>query len=231
MPDAARSGLYRGRAFERMLTFTDGVVAVAVTILALPIIDIAEPSATESMWQVLGNNIGSIAALVFTFGVVTVMWLAHNRIVNVADAFDGGLLWLNIVWLVGIILLPWPSRLLGDTLNPGDYAGQNLRDNADIALFYWLLLALISFVGTIMNWHILRHRDLWGPDGPQRVAELNSGPAKYRGLSMSVACLAIGVVWFLNPNLGQWLPVLLLVPLSLILRPRRRAKTASDSGR
>lgn len=212
--------IHRGRAFDRLVSYSDAVVAVAVTVLVLPLVDIAGPTKDQPLGAVLIANAGSIFGLIFTFFVVTQMWVVHNRIINVADAYDARLLWLNTVWLVLIVLLPWPSRLIGDTLNPGDYAGQDARAGSEVALFYWVTLSAISFTGWLLSRHIGRSPDLWAPDAIAEARVVGQRRNSIRGLAFAVSTLVIGIVWYVAPDVGQWLP-LALIPLSIFLRPER----------
>ena len=90
-----------GRSLDRLLNFADAVVAVAITLLALTLVDIEGPRDGQSMLDVLQANLGQIQAFVITFFVVGLMWNVRNRIVNHLAAYDSATFWLILLWLLG----------------------------------------------------------------------------------------------------------------------------------
>jgi uncharacterized membrane protein len=107
--------LHSGRAFDRLINFSDAVVAVAVTVLVLPIADITLSRGGDSVWEVLSNHAGEIITFFFTFYVVSIMWLTHNRFMNQLRGYDGVIFWLNTAWLSIIAFLPVTSALYSDS--------------------------------------------------------------------------------------------------------------------
>jgi uncharacterized membrane protein len=111
--------LRTGTSVERLLFFSDAVVAVAITVLALPLFSIPGPTAGETVLDVLQANSGRIITFVSTFFVMAIMWSIHNRVMNSLVAYDGVVFWLNMAWLIGFVFLPWPSTMFGS----GDHWG------------------------------------------------------------------------------------------------------------
>jgi uncharacterized membrane protein len=198
------------RAVERLINFSDAVVAVAVTLLALPLVDI-RPAAGESVGQAIGENIGSIIAFLFTFLVVALMWSAHNRILNGIRDFDGALFWLNTIWLALVVLLPWVSAMFGESQMVGNGA-----EWPGVGTLYWGTLGLISLVGWFMSWHLSRHPELLDDE---EAATRTLGSAR-RGLIFGAYFILIGLVSVIAPDVASWLP-LGIIPLSIWLRPAR----------
>ncbi len=106
---ALEKQIYSGRAFDRLLNFSDAVVAVAITVLVLPITSLAVTASEQTVWEVLGDHSGQIISFAFTFAVVGVMWWTHNRIFNQLRGFDTAILWLNLAWRLSIAFLPVSS--------------------------------------------------------------------------------------------------------------------------
>ena len=102
----AKAGISTGRAFDRLINMSDAIVAVAMTVNVLSIVGIRRTSNSESVWDVLSANGGQIGSFAFTFLIVGVMWLAHNRILNHMRGYDATIFWLNLVWLLLIAMLP-----------------------------------------------------------------------------------------------------------------------------
>ena len=201
------------RSVERLVSFTDGVVAVAITLLALPLVDLL-PESGQSAWDVVSGNSGPIIAFVFTFAVVAIMWSAHNRVLNGIVDYDATLFWLNLGWLAGIVLLPWFSNLYGATEMLGTGA-----DGAGAGAVYWTTLAYSSLVGWGMSVHLRRHPELEA--GTEDAAE--HGPSALRGLVFAAWFLLTAVVTVVAPDVASWLP-LGIIPLSIWLRPTYGAR-------
>jgi uncharacterized membrane protein len=204
------------READRLINFSDAVVAVAVTLLALPLVDIAGPPPGESVLSVLGDHAPQLAAFLFTFYVVAIMWLAHNRILNGIARYDAGLFWLNTTWLAGIVLLPWTSAMYGESQTTHASAG----DASGIGLLYWSTMAAISIVGALIGRRLGHHPELLRDD--RRSAYATSGPAArrtaLRGPVFAGYFLLIGVVSLFSSQLASWLP-LGIIALSYWLRP------------
>jgi len=206
VPDVAAS---RARAVDRLINFSDAVVAVAVTVLVLPLVDIAAPGPGETVWGLLGRNAGQVFAFVFTFYVVAVMWQAHNRILNGIRDYDGAVFWLNASWLVLIVMLPWFSAMYGETIS-GD-----ARSSGGVGFLYWGAMAAIALFGSAISWHLRRHPELLLPSGGSGSSDRL---AAIRGPVMAAYFLFIGVVFEFAPDVASWLP-LGIIPLSIWLRP------------
>lgn len=210
------------RSVERLINFSDAVVAVAVTLLALPLVDIAGPSAGQSVWTVLGDHTGEIYSFLFTFYVVIAMWAVHNRILNSLRHMDGPIMWLNATWLALIVLLPWFSAMYGESQIFSD--GGESGDALGVGLLYWGTLAAISMVGASMGWRLRGRPDLAESEDVGR-----DWWAAYRGPILAAYFLLIGIVSVYAPSAASWLPFG-IIPLSILLRPRRRPAPAAAEG-
>jgi len=200
-----------GRAFERFISFSDAVTAVAITLLALPLVNIAAPQGEQSIWDVIALNSGAIWAFAITFAVVGTMWKSHARVFQSIQAYDHPMFMLNLAWLGLIVLLPWPASLYGTS---GNSVHQNGAPLAGAGLFYWLILAAISFLLSAMSIHASR------TPGLRDAAEMKNHQggtvrgAAVRGLVFTVACVVIGIVSLFAPIVAEWLP-LALVPIAI----------------
>ncbi|MDI1291073.1 MAG: TMEM175 family protein [bacterium] len=210
MPDSSRdSRTHIGRSVDRLINFSDAVVAVAVTLLALPLVDIAGPSGDQTLLDILGAHAGEIGAFLFTFYVVALMWLVHNRILNSITNYDGTLFWMNASWLVVIVLLPWISSMYGT--GSGDYPS--------VGFAYWAALALVSSLTSLMSYHLRHHPELLADDAP-RFTPAEQKRLAWRGPVLGAYFLIIGIVWLISPGIAAYLPFG-IIPLSIWLRPAR----------
>jgi uncharacterized membrane protein len=206
---------HAGRALDRLINFSDAVVAVAITVLVLPLADIAIPQEDTSVWMVLNGRLGEVITFLFTFFVVAVMWRLHNRIFNVLVAYDMPIFWLNMLWLAVIVFLPVTSSLYGVGKETGSSWSSGSLSGA--GLLYWLSLAAISGLGTFMAWHVRKNPHLVDARALTGIQTL-SWHARYRGAAYAGYFVLIGVVSLFAPEISAWMP-LGLIPLGRVMRP------------
>lgn len=211
-----------GRAFDRLINFSDAVVAVAVTVLVLPIADITITRGEETVWSVLTDHAGQIITFFFTFFVVSIMWLTHNRIMNQMRGYDGVIFWLNTAWLSVIAFLPVTSTLYSDAGEDGLqgwFAGKSLGGSG---MLYWGSLALISLISALIALHARKNAHLYDPE--QNVTHNWQNNA--RGWIYAGYFLAIGVVSLFSSGISSYMPLgLILLPFLL-----KRGEFSSDNG-
>lgn len=190
---------HTSRGFDRLVNFSDAVVAIAITLLVLPLTEVAsQVGGGESVPKLLQDNQSSIVAFLVSFVLVANYWLVHHRMFEFIDDYDGPLAWLNMLWLLLIILLPFSTELISD-----GFVGE-------AALIYSGNLALLSLVLGILGWHVTRHPELQAPDfQPARMRLAKS-------ILYFVVFLLIGVAaQFMGSN-AAWL-FFLLFPINLVL--------------
>jgi len=100
---------------HRLVQFSDGVFTVALTLL---VIDIAVPSlpkgtSSKDLTDALWGQLPNIAAFALTFWVVGAYWLTHHRHYVFIQRYDGTLLLLNLLLLMTVCFIPWPTAVLG----------------------------------------------------------------------------------------------------------------------
>jgi TMEM175 potassium channel family protein len=149
-----------GRSVDRLINFSDAVVAVAVTVLVLPLVDIAGPEEGQTVWTVIGEHASQVWTFLFTFYVVAVLWLAHNRILNSISRYDPVVFWVNTTWLAAIVLLPWVSAMYGESE----------WGRSGVGLVYWGTMAAISLLVSALGAHLRRHPELLAADAPRLSA-------------------------------------------------------------
>lgn len=201
-----------GRAFDRLINFSDAVVAVAVTVLVLPIADITLTRGEDTVWKVLSDHAGQIITFFFTFFVVSIMWLTHNRIMNQMRGYDGVIFWLNTAWLSVIAFLPVTSTLYSDAGEDGLggwFAGASLGGSG---MLYWGSLSLISLISALIALHARKNSHLYDPE---QIVN-HTWQSNSRGWIYSVYFLAIGVVSLFSTNVSSYMPLgLILLPFLL----------------
>jgi uncharacterized membrane protein len=104
----------------RVEAFSDGVMAIAITLLVLdlkvPALDAVTPgglvNALAARWP---SNVAYLAAFL-TIGII---WLNHRTLVDRIARFDARLHWLNLMLLLGVATLPWPTALVAEYVQRG----------------------------------------------------------------------------------------------------------------
>jgi uncharacterized membrane protein len=146
------------RAVERLLFFSDAVVAIAITLLALDL-PVPEGDTASVFWSSVQRNISHYTAFLISFAVIALAWGSHHGAFRYTRRSDPGLRTLNMAWLLTIVLNPFATRLLTSRGHPSPDV-HALRFG-----FYALLLVLQS--GALLA--LLRHMASHGlaPDAPQ----------------------------------------------------------------
>jgi uncharacterized membrane protein len=99
----------------RLENFSDGVFAIAVTLLVLGIkIPDAKNLGNHQLVAAMLNSLPQLLTFGFSFMVIGTFWVAHHRIFAMAKAVDSRLLWLNVVYLMFVAVMPYPAALLAE---------------------------------------------------------------------------------------------------------------------
>jgi uncharacterized membrane protein len=96
---------------ERLVTFLDAVVAIAITLLILPLVDVLAAEKHESLADVYSHNAGRLGAFLLSFVVIARLWLAHHHTLERVEAYDNDFVLLNIAWLLTIVFLPFATQV------------------------------------------------------------------------------------------------------------------------
>lgn len=129
------------RDSSRLEAFSDGVFAVAITLLVL---NIKLPDASDiakgnsGIWSFLGSQWLVFSAFLISFATVGIMWINHHRIYTHIRRTDNTLLILNLLLLLVIVFIPYPTELLAESpVTPGFYASAVVYDTT------FLLMAIL----------------------------------------------------------------------------------------
>lgn len=209
----ASESIKTGRAFDRLINFSDAVVAVAITVLVLPIADVALTPNETSAWDYLSDQLAEITTFFFTFFVVAIMWLTHNRIMNKLRGYDNVIFWLNTAYLAVIAFLPVTSALYADARQGADewFSGGDLKGSG---MVYWCSLSLVSVLTALMGRHARKRPELYEPDS----TIVNTWRTTFRGWAYAVYFLLIGVVSLFSTQVSSYLPLGLILLPFLFLR-------------
>jgi uncharacterized membrane protein len=123
---------------SRVEAFSDGVFAIAITLLVLTL---AEPGDYRHLAHELGTQWPSLAAYVVSFAVIGIMWLNHHSLFTHFERIDRGVFYLNMLLLLTITFLPYPTGVLGQALAKGQGA-------RTAAVVYGVAMAVNAWVWT-----------------------------------------------------------------------------------
>jgi TMEM175 potassium channel family protein len=104
-----------GLSFERVVFFSDAVFAIVITLLVL---ELKVPHLAEHSEPALrGALIGlfpRVAGFMISFLIIGLMWIEHHRIFRYIADYDAGLLWRNLMLLLCVSFVPFPTALFSE---------------------------------------------------------------------------------------------------------------------
>ena len=177
----------------RLVAFSDGVVAIAITLLILPLADISLPSndpqaQANPLAYVWSQYSSLIISFLVSWFVILVFWLAHHRMFGTVERVNPNIIRWNVLWLFGIIVLPFPMNLL-------DQVGSGTRHSdagQQTTVFYIGTMFFISLMLTLMAVEIRKDPLVLKP-------ELRDNPPQASVKSWSVTAylfILLPIAWF-----------------------------------
>ena len=173
------------QGLERIIFFSDAVFAIAITLLALEIRLPALPEAAgnAALLAALGSLGTRYLSYLISFLAIGLMWLAHHRTFRAVRRYDERLMLLNLLFLLCIGFLPFPTAVIGEF---GNTVG---------TIFYAAAMAVAGLVFSLMWWYA-------NADG--RLVERPLPPAESRQIRLRV--LWSPLVFLLSIPLAFWSP-------------------------
>jgi uncharacterized membrane protein len=190
--------------FARIVAFSDGVFAIAITLLVLAI-NVPDRLHEESLASALWGQRQDMLAYALSFAVIGRFWLVHHRFFGEVKAFDGRLIVLNMFYLGWIVLIPFTSEVLGE------YGGKAAA----------VVLYAANLIGVVLT-------GMWMAADARRagLVETSAGAhreQRYRSLFIAAVFLISIPVAFVAPGLAAF------VWLALFFDPAGRFAAAGES--
>jgi TMEM175 potassium channel family protein len=134
---------------NRLESFSDGVIAVAITLLVITI-TVPEPGSHphHSLAFALGQEWPEYAAYVVTFMTIGIIWINHHAMISRLTRADHPIMILNLLLLMSIAVLPFATELMATYLRQSD--GQKLA-----AAIYSAAFLVMSLAFSALNRHVL----------------------------------------------------------------------------
>lgn len=187
-----------GPSKGRVEAFSDGVFAVAITLLVL---DIALDRKADPgmLWHDLGGLGYHYAAYSISFLTIGIMWVNHHTVFSKVSSVDHALLYENIFLLAVISFLPFPTGVLSE------YVGDGGDNEKAAVVLYGLTMIVLSLAFTLLWLHLYRRDDV-------RAAGISRANVRRDMLRAGGA----GVVYLVTVAVAFVAPVVSLVVYALI---------------
>ncbi len=175
---------------ERLVFFSDAVFAIAITLL---ILEIRLPAASaelnnEELLSRLLEIWPEYLSYVISFLVIGSFWQSHHRKFRYIERYDDRLLWLNLLWLMVIAFIPFPTAVLSE------------YGNRTATIFYALTMTAAGLLSAVLWWYAVQGHRLVAKDLDTRVRR--RGFVKSLVLPL-IFLVSIGLA-FLNEDLAKY---------------------------
>jgi uncharacterized membrane protein len=198
----------------RMEAFSDGVFAIAITLLVL---EIAIPPGFEGhLLRGVLSQWPSYLAYIVSFATIGAIWLGHNTITHYMHSANTTFLRLNLALLLLVSFLPFPTKLLAENLGS--------REDEKVAATIYGVALLGAMVLLSLLWLQAVRADLVHPDtGDEEIKLLT---ARLRpSLAVYIVLIIVGLFTPLIATIG-YLVVAFFLIFPLNRRRRQKAEPA-----
>ena len=188
---------------DRLSFFSDGVFAIAITLLIIEIkVPVIEHASNEALSHSLSEMSLKFIGFLISFAIVGHYWSVHHRIFGYVKKYNSPLLWVNLGFLCSVVLLPFSSGLLGEY-------------SSDLHLYvpYVVYVINICLTGLMNCW-------LWlYISNPRRqflthtISDARIRLGLYRSLIIPLVFIISLVVFYINPFISRFIP--LVIPFLL----------------
>lgn len=201
----------------RIESLSDCIFSFAATLL---VIELKAPPANMPFWQGIASLWPGYVSFVLSFFFIGIMWINHHRLfVHILKA-DDLLMAVNLVVLLGVVFVPYPTMLMATSITSGDavYA-------RNVAILYNACYLGIALLFNLL-WFVCRRRKildhLMGVEYAHEMTFRNT-----MGLICYGACLAM--TWFSVP-LSLAMNAAIALYFLLPSRSERAARSRGESG-
>jgi uncharacterized membrane protein len=183
---------------ERIVFFSDAVIAIAITLLALDIRLPGEGAAglsNQELLRALAGIANQFLGYIISFLVIGMYWIGHHNNFHLINRYDRRLMVLNILFLLLIAFIPFPTRVMSE------------NGNMVSTIFYAASLAAMGLLGLLLFSYAARNHYLLHPNVSEEVIRRQK---IFTLLPSAVFLLSIGLA-FINTEIARlsWLLALL----------------------
>ena len=148
---------------NRLEAFSDGVFAVAITLL---ILEINVPGG-DNLWHQLKEEWPSFASFFVSFWVIGIIWVNHHGVLDHLKRATRPVLYLNLLVLMTVVFIPFSTALMADHLKSG-------ADERAAALVYALTFFAMGVAFALLWTYIMGHRRELGVQIPDEEVRRTS---------------------------------------------------------
>ncbi len=187
---------------KRLETLVDGIFAIAMTllVLALAVPDVTGSLSNEAVQNALLGLLPYFYTMVISFILLALFWSNHHRVFHQIKEMNTILLWINIIWLLFIVLVPFSASLTGKY---GEFPISHMIFNLN-------MLGIAFFL--FLNWHYADKNNFIH----EKVEAKKVGIARRINLLFVGVALVALVLSFFVPRLSS-LVYLLIFPLEYLI--------------
>lgn len=219
MPDDKTTNLTpaekRSASPDRLLTFTDGVFAIIITILVLDI-KVPDLGSGQSLGDSLAEMRPTFFAFVVSFLLVGLYWTEHRATFNQVRYVDHNAIWLNLLFLLPLSMVPFASSAIGE------YSTEPTALH-----IYGVILIAVALLRIALNAYFQTHPGLLWQTSSSRVRRLTASTSGLPLIVYVAAMLTAGWLPGLSLALYFSIPV---VYFALVAFLKADPRTKADAG-
>lgn len=196
----------------RMEALTDGIFAIAMTLLVLElkVPDLPKSTGTEELLQRIREEMPAFMSFIISFLYCGLLWVMHHMAMHFIRHLQTALVWLNLLFLMSVSIMPFSCGLLGHFL----------RNRAAQEIYFGNMFAAAALLA--LQWLVAKRKKLLNEDDPYRMRLMGQ-----QIMFFPVALLAGLVAAYFNPLAGSYAFAIALLLLRIWQRKWHRGQATS----
>jgi uncharacterized membrane protein len=197
----------------RMEALTDGIFAIAMTLLVLElkIPDLPKSASPSELLHSIGHEAPALFSFMVSFLYCGLLWVLHHLAMHFVRHLQIALVWLNLLFLMSISLMPFSCGLLGHFL----------RNTAAQEIYFGNMFVAAALLA--LQWLVAKKKKLINEDDP-RKSQLMGQQIIFFPMALGAAIVA---VHFINPQAGFYALAIVLLGLRFWQRIWHRRQTTN----
>jgi uncharacterized membrane protein len=196
-------------SFERIVFFSDAVFAIVITLLVLEIkVPHLEAKTDAAMASEMIHLIPKFFGFVCSFFIVGLMWFEHHRVFRFIERFDAGLIWKNLLFLLFITFIPFPTALFSEYFW------------SRFAFILYVVIFGLAAIAKLAVWsHAVKKGLLAADMDPRLPAQISR-----RSLAVPLGCLVCLILGFFVPAYFAFAGFPLIPLFAYLLDPAKKSR-------